>query len=485
MSRILTRRALGLLVATAMFGFTMAGLSTAASAAAVRSGHDRGALGDGYRGQHPMAKPANDPGLGGLPGQTGRASDYPPILTRTNRAPTGYTVTFRYWDPVATSVQVKGEWYFANPSDLTQPASTLTSTVVTPGLLPSQWQPGDFPIDYPNSPAANWPVTNMTLNPLTGVWSYTTPLPSGTFTYGFFVNCFSPSQSGCTEISDPSNPPWNQIGGLTIGSTEPTSQVYVPSDPRFGTVNYWWQAPNREHGTLTDVTYPSPGHVNPPGVNYLAIYTPPGYNSARPTPYPTLYLLHGAGGNEVDWSTQGDAKNILDNLIDTGQIQPMVVVMPTFNGYPASTVASNQFAPFDQDIIDNVIPYVQSHYDVSTSASERAFAGLSEGGYITNSLLFNYTSEFGYYGVMSPVFTAPTFTPQLVSALQQVGIFVGGGWQDPIHYFATEEISALTSAGVPVMPDFMNAGHEWYVWRILLKDFLTRIAFWPSVTGGA
>jgi enterochelin esterase-like enzyme len=39
----------------------------------------------------------------------------------------------------------------------------------------------------------------------------------------------------------------------------------------------------------------------------------------------------------------------------------------------------------------------------------------------------------------------------------------------------------LVNAGLPVTPDFINGGHEWYVWRILLKDFLTRVAFFPAV----
>ncbi len=68
--------------------------------------------------------------------------------------------------------------------------------------------------------------------------------------------------------------------------------------------------------------YDSPGHVTPANTNYLAIYTPPGYDANCTTPYPTLYLLHGGGGNETDWTTQGAAGDILDNLILTGQIEP-------------------------------------------------------------------------------------------------------------------------------------------------------------------
>jgi hypothetical protein len=64
---------------------------------------------------------------------------------------------------------------------------------------------GDFPIAFPNQgPAPNWPVAQMTPDHATGVWSYTTPLPSGNFTYGFYVNCASPppTLTGCTELSD-------------------------------------------------------------------------------------------------------------------------------------------------------------------------------------------------------------------------------------------------------------------------------------------
>src|SRR5579875_4203979 len=69
---------------------------------------------------------------------------FSPQVIHTGTGPTGYEVTFRYKDPTAASVQIKGEWYFANLSDISAPASTATSVVTTPGLLPPQWRPGDF-----------------------------------------------------------------------------------------------------------------------------------------------------------------------------------------------------------------------------------------------------------------------------------------------------------------------------------------------------
>src|SRR5512136_1313958 len=121
-----------------------------------------------------------------------------PEVVHTGTGPTGYEVTFRYYAPTATSVRIKGEWYFSDDAhSSTAPYGGTTGT--SAGYLPSQWKPGDFPIASPNQTAANWPVNDMTLDPSTGVWSFTTPLPSGVFTYAFYVNCTAPAPglSGC------------------------------------------------------------------------------------------------------------------------------------------------------------------------------------------------------------------------------------------------------------------------------------------------
>ncbi|MFI7504561.1 hypothetical protein ACIBVL_40000 [Streptomyces sp. NPDC049687] len=69
----------------------------------------------------------------------------------------------------------------------------------------------------------------MTKNARTGVWSYTVP-PSGTFGHQFYADCASATLSACTAKTDPANLAWN-----TTSSAVVFSQVYVPSDKRFGT----------------------------------------------------------------------------------------------------------------------------------------------------------------------------------------------------------------------------------------------------------
>jgi enterochelin esterase-like enzyme len=415
-----------------------------------------------------------------------------PEVTHTGTAPTGYTVTFRYANPAAKRVQIKGEWYFERPSEQAQLSPTPNHPIVeSQGILPTDWKSGDVPLQRPNSTGPNFPVAEM-IKGKDGVWTYTIPLPSGVWTYAYLVDCQEGAR--CNAISDPANAPWNEKNGAPDGGAVHNSQTYVPSDAKFGTVDFSWQAPAKlnglPQGTVVHATYPSPGHVTPKDENYLVIYTPPNYDPARARPYPTLYLSHGGGENEMGWSTQGDMANILDNLIDTGQIQPIVVVMPNGSGY-ANSVFNEAY---DRDLIDRMIPWVESHYHVSNSAKDRAFSGLSMGGMLTNSFLINHPDAFQYYGMMSAGLPPDNskLTPQQAAAIKGKSIWVGGGWQDvifavgfspngtPTHTGPAREVSTLVNAGVPVTTDFIHGGHEWYVWRILLRDFLTRTAFLPQ-----
>jgi len=394
-----------------------------------------------------------------------------PDVVKTKSSPTGYEVSFRISDPDASRMRIKGEWYFSSEA--------ASSPTTSEGRLPTEWQPGDFPLAFPAATAANWPVYDMVKDD-EGVWSFTTPLPSGVFTYQFFRNCDAtpPQLSGCTPMADPANPPWN-----ASGSIERTSQVYVPSDKRFGTEDYSWQspAPVGHRGTLSNVNYPSPLSTNPVGSHDLAVYLPPGYDSARETPYPLFILSHGGGGNEIDWSTQGVMANIIDKLIAAGAVQPMVVVNTNFNNLTGGAFG---YAP---DVLDAVIPFVQANFNVSSEASGLAFAGLSAGGARGNQLLFNHTEEFGYYGIWStggnppvPPVGDPVYdNPELNELL---GLHIAAGKQDPIFPNTQTEIAGLTDAGVPFTSYLINGGHNWHLWRNALRDFLTHVAFRTTTT---
>ncbi|WP_433473841.1 hypothetical protein ACQPZP_34320 [Spirillospora sp. CA-142024] len=396
----------------------------------------------------------------------GPAKNLSPQVVHTGTAPTGYKVTFRIYDPSATRMRIKGEWSFSSAADI---AADPTNPNPRYG---DTWRVGDFPLASPNAgSAANWPVTDMVKNGATGVWSFTTSLPSGVFNYAFYRDCdaAAPALTGCTPAADPSNPPWN-----TSGSVEADSQVYVPSDPKFHTTDYSWQseAPAHQRGTLAHLTYSSPGHANPADKNYLSVYTPPGYDPRRATPYPTFYLIHGGGGNEMDWSTQGDLNNIMDNLISRGLVQPMVVVMPN--------------NPTTAETLDDIIPFTQQHYNVDTSAGGRALAGLSGGATVVQDILFHRTTSFGHYAVWSAPRGLPTAGEETNPQLKQLlGLHIGVAVQDLgglAQGNTAAEQSLLKTAGVPFAAYNINGGHNWSYWRNALRDFLTRVTFRATTT---
>ena len=96
---------------------------------------------------------------------------------------------------------------------------------------------------------------------------------------------------------------------------------------------------------------------------------------------------------------------------------------------------------------------------------------------------------FQYYGMMSAGLPPQyeTLTAEPAAALKTKSIWVGGRWQDSIHVQGftshtgpAREVSTFAKAGIPVATDFVNGGHEWYVWRILLREFLSGVAFLPQ-----
>src|SRR5579872_3320715 len=89
---------------------------------------------------------------------------------------------------------------------------------------------------------------------------------------------------------------------------------------------------NIPHGDVTPVEYDSSSLGTR---RRMRIYTPPGYSTSQK--YPVLYLLHGVGGTDAEWTTACHANVIVDNLLAEGKIPPMVLVFP--DGNSSRTVA--------------------------------------------------------------------------------------------------------------------------------------------------
>ncbi len=148
----------------------------------------------------------------------------------------------------------------------------------------------------------------------------------------------------------------------------------------------------------------------------IYVFTPAGYSPDRK--FPVLYLLHGLGGDYNEWLRYG-AEHILNNLAADGKIQPMIVV---FTNGDASVTVENQAqhtngpgrggtggpggdnwgAPFENDLLKDIIPFVESHYPVIADREHRAIAGLSMGGGQTLNIGLSHLDLFAWIAGMSP-----------------------------------------------------------------------------------
>ena len=140
----------------------------------------------------------------------------------------------------------------------------------------------------------------------------------------------------------------------------------------------------------------------------LTVYTPYGYENNPKKKYPVLYLLHGGGGDEEAWISMGRAAQILDNLIEKGLAEPMIVVMP--NGNPGQQAAQTLNLPnsdvdfrnpananaYVKSLVTEIIPFIEKNFRAIPNRSSRAIAGLSMGGGHTTSATILYPGVFDY-----------------------------------------------------------------------------------------
>ncbi|MDR3201648.1 MAG: hypothetical protein LBT54_00680, partial [Bifidobacteriaceae bacterium] len=389
-----------------------------------------------------------------------------PYVTHTGTGPTGYEVTINFSAPTASQVEVYAEWAFATPNG---------SAIGTPHG-PDAWAPGDVPS------GGSWWYSPMSDADGDGIWTFTSPMPPGTYSYTFLADC--PSHAASCRRVDPANVPWsNQPAQVAANAAQQTmSQVFIPTDSRFSTrdVSYLEES-SGQHGALRELTYESPESTAPAGLHRATVYLPPGYDPDRVLPYPTVYVSHGGSGNETDWVTQGQANVILDNAINGGFLQPVVAVFTDFNGIP------NGVDGFRAEVINRTVPAIERNYNVGTEPSARAFAGLSAGSQRTINIIENQPEAFDYYGPWS---SGGNPGPAVLTDAVKAGmagirsIYSGVGAQDNepgrerADYLAQRMGSYRDQIpGLEVSEHYVPGVHSWDVWRELLDGFLRDCVF--------
>ena len=351
-------------------------------------------------------------------------------------------VTFRIMAPQATAVTVTGD---INGGLVAAPAGT-------PPAAPA-----------PAGRGGGTPAVTM-VKGADGVWSGTTirAVRPGAWRYNFNVDGVVTVDSRNTRTS----PNASQVQSLLV----------VPGD--------FSETRDVPHGAVASVRYVAKALDG--ARREMFVYTPPGYENGTDS-YPVLYLIHGGGDTAISWSTVGRAGDILDNLIAEGRAKPMIVVMPsgwTPSGGQVMTSDATR-DPFNNEMIQDIIPHIDTRYRTVSTPEQRALSGLSMGGIQTLNVGLHNLGTFRYLAVMSSGWTSEAdresfYTreaariPTYDKALKL--FWWGWGETDIARANGLAVIERFRSMGVSNMETLETpGGHEWHNWRLYLHEVAPKL----------
>ena len=295
-----------------------------------------------------------------------------------------------------------------------------------------------------------------------GVWTLTAQAPADLYIYWYDVDGVA--------VADPRN------NRPRVNMTTVRSLLEVP-----GAASDFFAEKPVPHGEVAAVHYQSKALGIP---RRLHVYTPPGYATSGRR-YPVLYLLHGAGDNDLSWLMAGRANFIFDNLIAAGKAKPMIVVMPaghTPNAAPVGTVSQAGPDAFARDLLTDVLPYVEKNYRTAAGRENRAIAGLSMGGQqtlnigLTNLDKFSQIGVFssGWFGQDGPANFARNNAAVLADPTinNRIKLFwFATGKEDFVLPSTKAALALLDQHKVRYVYKETEGGHTWPNWRAYLNEY--------------
>ena len=314
--------------------------------------------------------------------------------------------------------------------------------------------PGDF-----NSWSATaWPMTKLSQ---TNFWYRSENFElDARLDYKFVLN-------GSTWILDPENPHTCQ------GGFGPNSELSMPLYVQPWEINY---NPNISHGTVIPKTIFSTT-VN---TNYqLNIYLPPGYDSLASTTYPTVYFQDGS-----EYISLGKAVNVIDNLLDSSKIQPVIAVFVRPNNRNEEYAGSlrNQYRLF---FVNELVPYIDLNYKTKNDPKERLVLGDSYGGNISALISYNHPEVFGLCGLHSAAFQPngyETYNLIVNGPVKDIKWSSIWGTYESLYINMRSFRDFLIGASYEL--DWLERpeGHSWGLWRATIDKML--VYFFPGNSSG-
>lgn len=238
---------------------------------------------------------------------------------------------------------------------------------------------------------------------------------------------------------------------------------------------------------------------------HYTVYLPSGYDLSEKK-YPVLYLLHGASDTHEAWKKQGDARRIIDELVNEGMLGKLIVIMPDASGEGENHTGKNMGYfnlpdwPYEDFFFEEFIPTIEKRYRIHADKRHRAIAGLSMGGggsahyalthpelfgsaCLFSGLLDAFPSPRGYQtefiesvAANSPVKRLRAMSDEEIKAVRSVRWYVDCGdddflWQSNVDFYAV-----MRERRIPLQYRMRDGAHNWHYWKVSLRSALLFIS---------
>lgn len=191
---------------------------------------------------------------------------------------------------------------------------------------------------------------------------------------------------------------------------------------------------------------------------------------------PTVYVNDGG-----EYLSIAKMNNVLDNLIANNITKPVIGVFidprtdptkPETNMRMTDYSASEDYLKF---LTDELVPFVDKNYSVSTEASDRLIMGASMGGLISTFISYSRPDVFKNSAAQSPAYAQANY--------KVIEMLAEGGYKDIDVYidtgilYDTKIVSRIAKALLLERKIQMNyneypEGHNWTNWQARLDDVL-------------
>jgi S-formylglutathione hydrolase FrmB len=238
------------------------------------------------------------------------------------------------------------------------------------------------------------------------------------------------------------------------------------------------------------------------------VYLPPQYfePAYRNASFPVVELLHGDPGNPAGWIYALHVPELMDAAIDTGEIGPMVIVMPsTFDGPHGQDCVDAPHGQLDDTYLSADVPADVTHdFRVLPQGPHWAIGGLSDGGFCAANLALRHPGEYGavvsmdgFYSaysdlaVMNKIFGAgspaiaendpSTLATNVESNMPRFWVMSGSG--NALDTVAAQDFREIVATREQIQYVVLPGGkHTPPAWRVALPSLLTWT--WHTISGG-